>query len=115
MVGDEQVALVEGRGTTQRKLDELLRALPGADQSLMMLEGSVEEQAPGVGSPRQRDRAQVPGATGITNGPPASPTVEAVAAGALSQTQSQADQPHREQEYRHHPKHVEGEPEPCKQ
>jgi low affinity Fe/Cu permease len=31
------------QAATQRKLDELLRALPGADQSLMMLEEAPKE------------------------------------------------------------------------
>jgi hypothetical protein len=34
---------VREQAATQRKLDELLRALPGADQSLMMLEEAPKE------------------------------------------------------------------------
>ncbi len=52
------------QAATQRKLDELIRALPGADESLMMLEEASREVMRDVEEEQRNVRQESPGTDG---------------------------------------------------
>jgi low affinity Fe/Cu permease len=58
------------QAATQRKLDELIRALPGANESLMMLEEASREMMLDVESEQRVVRAKSPDTEGEREEPP---------------------------------------------